>query len=101
MVPDRNQPFQRPRARPPFPFFEAPDELCVFCFCLLLGQGRKEESFFGEMNWHAAPLFLAPMMVRPLHPSLCARRMATQTRRRQSESAAKKILRHDWTSSAQ
>src|SRR4051794_6490318 len=27
--------------------------------------------------------------------------MASQTRRRQSESAAKKILRHDWTSSAQ
>src|SRR3954447_11684369 len=37
----------------------------------------------------------------PLHPSLCARRIASQTRPRQSESAAKKIVRHDWTSSAQ
>src|SRR4051812_36030415 len=59
IVPDRNQPFQRPRARPPFPFFDAPDERCVFCFCLFLGQGRKEKSVFGEMKWHSAALFLA------------------------------------------
>src|SRR3982751_2054409 len=60
-----------------------------------------EQSFFRDMNWHAAALFLAPMIVRPLHPSLCARRIASQTRPRQSESAAEKIVRHDWTSSAQ
>src|SRR3954468_17855471 len=53
------------------------------------------------MNWHSAALFPALMIARPLHPSLCARRVASQTRRRQSESTPKKIVRQDWTSSAQ
>jgi hypothetical protein len=53
------------------------------------------------MNWHAAALFLAPMIVRPLHPPLCAGRIASQARRRQSESGQRKMVRHDWTFSAQ
>ena len=65
------------RPSPLIPFFKArDDELSVFCFCLLLGQGIQE-SFFREMNWHAAALFLARIILRPLHPSIGARRIAS------------------------
>src|SRR3954471_10756267 len=37
------------------------------------------KNLFREMNWHAAALFLARIILRPLHPSIGARRIASQT----------------------
>jgi len=101
IVPERHQSFQRPRSRQRPPFCEARDLLPkALFFAVRKVFAVRKRCYFAIGKRHVV-LFLADIRVRPLHPSLCARRIASQTWRRQSESAAKNIVRHDWTSSAQ